>query len=327
MKLNLWNNPNDTLYYFYMYIINFINYYIMYLINLSLIISTYSIITINIHFFDPVNAFIINAIYWFFLGIMSTIGLGFGIHTGLLILFPLVTKVAITSTYCGNTNFDIYHKDSFLCIEKTNTEIGTLSIIKKVWVEIFFWALGTSFGEIPPYLISKYARINKQTSFDFTSFTNNKFLRFINKITIDLLLKYKFWTILVLSSYPNVMFDLCGIASGHYLIPFNDFLLGTIIGKCLIKTPLQCFILIKLFTSNLIENTILKLPKFISKPSIEYIDLYKQKLENPQEIYSNDKITYLWNSITILLFLYFIKSCIEIIANKEKDIQKQRIVK
>ena len=33
-------------------------------------------------------------------------------------------------------------------------------------------------------------------------------MKILNKITIDLLLKYQFWAILLLSSYPNAAFDL-----------------------------------------------------------------------------------------------------------------------
>ena len=78
-------------------------------------------------------------------------------------------------------------------------------------------------------------------------------MSFLNKITIDLLLKYRFG-LFYYYHHIQMLRLIYGIASGHYLIPFNEFISATIIGKSFIKTPLQCYLLIKLFISNSIEN-------------------------------------------------------------------------
>lgn len=39
-------------------------------------------------------------------GILSSIGLGTGMHTGLLFLFPHILKVSVAATECGNVDFD-----------------------------------------------------------------------------------------------------------------------------------------------------------------------------------------------------------------------------
>ena len=128
---------------------------------------------------------------------------------------------------------------------------------------------------------------------------------------------------MLLSSYPNAAFDLCGIAAGHYLIPFSEFISATIIGKAFIKTPLQSVLLIKLFTSDVIERTILKLPNFMSHTILELVTNYKLKLSKPDEIESEfgilTVISFLWNTIIVVLVFYFIKSMIETVANKEKN--------
>ncbi len=273
---------------------------------------------------------------------MSSIGLGFGVHTGFLILFPLIVKVALLSVECGNTNFNLYGNDAFNClsvnvsdsnisVNVSNSNIGisenvsnrntTYHIYSKIFIESMAWAIGTAFGEIPPYWISRFDRLNRTKSVDFTNFTNNRIMNFLNKITVDLLLKYRFWAILFLSSYPNVAFDLCGIASGHYLIPFKEFVSATVIGKAFIKTPIQCILLIKLFTGKQIDNLIQTLP--YSDTILGILDNYKRKLTN-KELNLDEGFTIvsvlslLWNT----MILYYCKSVIEIVANKEKNKKK-----
>ena len=274
-------------------------------------------------FLGLINNFLWDITYWFSLGVMSSIGLGFGVHTGFLILFPLISKVAIFANHCGNTNFTLYGEDSFNCIPNEENSASTFRIYSKIFIPSFVWAIGTACGEIPPYWISRFDRLNRTSSFDFNNFTQNKVMKILNKITIDLLLKYQFWAILLLSSYPNAAFDLCGIAAGHYLIPFSEFISATIIGKAFIKTPLQSVLLIKLFTSDVIERTILKLPNFMSHTILELVTNYKLKLSKPDEIKSEfgilTVISFLWNTIIVVLVFYFIKSMIETVANNEKN--------
>ena len=325
--MDLIKNPKITLYYFFQYFYQKTNYTnIKNLIYYTSFLGTYFFITNFLNIFQTLNFNIINFTYWFFLGVASSIGLGFGLHTGFLFLFPLVVKVAIMSTTCYD--FEIYGDRAFICNHSNMTliqdKISIYPIYKKIALESFAWAIGTAFGEVPPYLISRFDRLNRSNSFNFSSFTDNKFMSFLNKITIDLLLKYRFWAILLLSSYPNAAFDLCGIASGHYLIPFNEFISATIIGKSFIKTPLQCYLLIKLFISNSIENLIKRLPKIISKPTLNLVISYKNKLRYPDEIQNNgftflNLISIIWNLGILFLVIYFIKSIVETIAEKQKN--------
>ncbi|KAI4311271.1 hypothetical protein MLD38_036177 [Melastoma candidum] len=48
-----------------------------------------------------------------------------------------------------------------------------------------------------------------------------------------------FITVLLLASVPNPLFDLAGIMCGQFGVPFWEFFLATLVGKAIIKTPIQ----------------------------------------------------------------------------------------
>jgi hypothetical protein len=49
--------------------------------------------------------------------------------------------------------------------------------------------------------------------------------------------RHGFLGILLLASWPNAAFDLCGICCGHFQMPFWQFFGATLIGKALVKVP------------------------------------------------------------------------------------------
>lgn len=69
--------------------------------------------------------------------------------------------------------------------------------------------------------------------------------------------KYSFWTILACASIPNPLFDLAGITSGHFRIPFKTFFTATFIGKAIIKVHIQMLFIIAIFRKETL-NTIIK---------------------------------------------------------------------
>jgi uncharacterized membrane protein YdjX (TVP38/TMEM64 family) len=68
--------------------------------------------------------------------------------------------------------------------------------------------------------------------------------------------KYGFWAILACASIPNPLFDLAGITSGHFRIPFKTFFSATFIGKAIIKVHIQLFFVICLFRKESLEMLI-----------------------------------------------------------------------
>jgi uncharacterized membrane protein YdjX (TVP38/TMEM64 family) len=59
--------------------------------------------------------------------------------------------------------------------------------------------------------------------------------------------QHGFMGILLLASWPNAAFDLCGICCGAFLMPFWQFFGATLIGKGVIKVSGQAMFFVALF--------------------------------------------------------------------------------
>lgn len=59
--------------------------------------------------------------------------------------------------------------------------------------------------------------------------------------------QHGFYGILLLASWPNAAFDLCGICCGAFLMPFWEFFGATLIGKGVIKVSGQSLFFVALF--------------------------------------------------------------------------------
>jgi len=55
-----------------------------------------------------------------------------------------------------------------------------------------------------------------------------------------------FYGVLIMASYPNIAFDLCGIACGHFLMPFWTFFGATFLGKAVVRNGYQSIIYVML---------------------------------------------------------------------------------
>ena len=97
----------------------------------------------------------LSAIFWIVTGILSSIGFGTGLHTGLLFLFPYIIDISLASEECNSLNFDIIGEHKFQCKELNNTEVTLLGLFLKVLPTTLLWGLGTAIGEIPPYFLSR----------------------------------------------------------------------------------------------------------------------------------------------------------------------------
>ena len=208
-----------------------------------------------------INKAILFFIYWFSIGVLSTIGFGFGLQTGVLFLFPYIIN-----------NYDDTSNYAFV---KCYTECLPA---------IFFWGIGTAFGELPPYIVAKSNRLsndNKNDTFDLIE------KHFFYKKLKNCLQTYKFITIVLFASWPNLTFDMCGMLCGYYDFKIHEFLIPTIIGKSIIKAPIQSFVVLYIYSNNINYN------------------LKK----------NNGLILTLWNIFMLGLILYFIKNTIENIAS------------
>lgn len=142
-------------------------------------------------------------IMWFFAGILSSIGLGTGIHTGILFLTPWVINVASTSD-------------------------GIMVAWIKVLPAVISHGIGGAFGELPPYYLAN----------QIISRTENTYIKRSHTFMVKTLKKYGSIIIFLFAIWPNAFFDMCGLAAGVSEIPVATFLCATIAGKALIKSPL-----------------------------------------------------------------------------------------
>lgn len=204
--IELYENHKDT-----------ISYLIVLLVFYSSIINMF-------HSMYVLNTYVIFTIYWLFLGIMATIGLGTGMYTGTFYLFPYILEIKSQAQICNNLNFSI------LDLECKNNQVehyNNLQLLIKTMPPVLIWSLGSTLGEIPPYLMAKL--------------TKNDHEKYLNKSILNKLKKNAFTTITMLSVMPNFTFDMCGLASGFLDIPLSTFISAGFLGKGIIKSPLEAY--------------------------------------------------------------------------------------
>nr|XP_019941059.1 PREDICTED: vacuole membrane protein 1-like [Paralichthys olivaceus] len=117
--------------------------------------------------------------YWVSLGILSSVGLGTGLHTFLLYLGPHIASVTLAAHECGSVDFpEPPYPDQIICPQHVAPELssdaeavgvgsaaihGSISlwtIMSKVRLEAFMWGAGTAIGELPPYFMARAARLS-----------------------------------------------------------------------------------------------------------------------------------------------------------------------
>jgi vacuole membrane protein 1 len=197
-------------------------------------------------------------VWWVGLGILSSIGLGSGLQSGVLFLFPHIFKTCLAAQTCGTMDFDSAedmwfrsHSNLFKCpdvITPENTPVSFGGMWRKIILVCFLQSAGTAIGEIPPYWMTRAARLaaleagGSQASEIPEELEANSKYSLINKAKegmVWFLQSYGFLGVLIMASYPNIAFDLCGICCGHFLMPFWTFFLATFIGKAIIRNSYQ----------------------------------------------------------------------------------------
>ena len=216
--------------------------------------------------------------YWFILGILGSIWIGFGISTGALFLFPDIARKSIESD-----------TDNFY------------EIFQNVFPQFFAWSIGTAIGESSAYFLSTYYPL------DSIIYINNlKYGKCIYRCTKNMIIKYNIYAIFLLSCWPNITFDMCGYMCGQFKISYFKFICGTMLGK-FVKTIGQVILIIKFLISPEYTKYLLENIPYVGQKIIFLLDNYK---ENEQF----DIFNYIWYfcfsilSIFLLLKLKNIKS-------------------
>ena len=224
-------------------------------------------------------------VWWFGLGVLSSIGLGTGLHSGVLFLFPHILKVCRSAEACGQAGFDargnswfnMSGEELFDC--GVSTTVGDRSNAIPTFLEVWtaslpaaiVWGAGTAAGEIPPYWISYLAAVAGKENEELLELeaeetkAMNAYQKKVHDwkiFMLEFMKKHGFWGLVAMSAWPNAAFDLCGICCGTFLMPFWHFLGATTLGKALIKAPSQAAVFTTLFATS--SRT--KLVRLVSAP-------------------------------------------------------------
>eukprot|EP00485_Elphidium_margaritaceum_P007413 CAMPEP_0202689578 /NCGR_PEP_ID=MMETSP1385-20130828/4794_1 /ASSEMBLY_ACC=CAM_ASM_000861 /TAXON_ID=933848 /ORGANISM="Elphidium margaritaceum" /LENGTH=402 /DNA_ID=CAMNT_0049344721 /DNA_START=49 /DNA_END=1254 /DNA_ORIENTATION=- len=274
-------------------------------------------------------------LWWLVLGILSSIGLGTGMHSGLLFLFPWIAEVCMAAATCHSLEFDTFGEHQFVCDEKHVEAQSTVTfwgLFAKVYWPSFLWAAGTAIGEIPPYAVTLAARrAGKHDEFsDIQQDIGKNSKSWFNRMKlwmITFLEKYGFCAVLAFAAWPNMAFDMAGIACGHFEMPFWTFFGATFIGKACIKINLQIMFFITMFN----EKTLNKCIDYVENlgfPSIS--DAATEFFENQRHLILNDEkqtnkqtpvFKVIWMVIIAIFVCMFIASTISVFAQqKQKEI-------
>ncbi|XP_068652541.1 vacuole membrane protein KMS1-like [Aristolochia californica] len=221
-------------------------------------------------------------VWWVALGVASSIGLGSGLHTFVLYLGPHIALFTIKAMQCGRVDLKAAPYDTIQLergpswLDKACSEFGPpvfpslpdslvrvplSSILPQVQLEAILWGVGTALGELPPYFISRAARLSGRKmegmeDFDASSKdagTRTSCLSRLQHWLFSHSQHLDFFTILILASVPNPLFDLAGIMCGQFGIPFWEFFLATLTGKALIKAHIQTVFIISVCNNQLLE--------------------------------------------------------------------------
>lgn len=144
------------------------------------------------------------------LGILSTIGLGTGVHTRLLFLWPMIAAEGMTDRSFASVMWNVLPKS-------------------------IAHGIGASVGELPPYYMS-------QSLVSRLDLDNNTMYTW----TVDYVRDYGAWMVFGFAIWPNTFFDMCGIACGVTGISVQTFLVATIGGKALVRAPITAALIVSM---------------------------------------------------------------------------------
>ncbi|KAF4085923.1 hypothetical protein AMELA_G00100460 [Ameiurus melas] len=331
LSLVLWRKPLQTLQYSFLETIitlkewtwklwyrRFSVFFILVLF--SVFTTAYSIEGAHQTYVQYMEKKILWCAYWVGLGILSSVGLGTGLHTFLLYLGPHIASVTLAAYECGSVNFpEPPYPTQIVCPEEEGVpdSVSLWTIMSKVRLEACMWVVeggqdrrdafshfsasqegaGTAIGELPPYFMARAARLSgsEPDDEDYEEFEEmleqaesaQDFATRAKLAVQNMVQKVGFLGILACASIPNPLFDLAGITCGHFLIPFWTFFGATLIGKAVIKMHIQKLFVIITFSKHIVEQMVSLIGAIpgvgvsLQKPFREYLEAQRAKLHHP----------------------------------------------
>jgi len=281
--------------------------------------------------------YILWCLWWVGLGVLSSVGLGTGLHTFILYLGPHIAAVTMAAYECGTTDFPEPYPESIVCPEQspeTKAVITIWAIMSKVRIEAFCWGAGTALGELPPYFMARAHRLSgydsdeEEDEYDELQekIANKEEMGWFDRAKVGverLVEKVGFFGILACASIPNPLFDLAGITCGHFLVPFWTFFGATLIGKAVIKMHIQKIFIILAFNETLIETAVSYLSKIpgvgsrLEGPFKELLAKQKAKLHRKagaSEAVDTGVLGWIFEKFVVAMILYFVVSIINTLA-------------
>ncbi|EMS49094.1 hypothetical protein TRIUR3_14258 [Triticum urartu] len=297
------------------------------------------------------------------------VSLGSGLHTFVLYLGPHIALFTIKAVQCGRVDLKTAPYDTILLkqapswLDKKCSEFGSpmypssdhsvmipvIDLLPQVQLEAVLWGIGTALGELPPYFISRAARLSGSEleavkELDVAPSSEDGPIASTVNRTKRWLLSHSqhlnFFTILILASVPNPLFDLAGIMCGQFGIPFWEFFFATLIGKAIIKTHIQTLFIISLCNNQLLyflEKELIwifdHIPGFSATlPSvIAKLHSAKEKYLSPPVSVSpssqmedkqwNFSFALVWNTVVWLVLVNFF---IKIVTSTAQDYRKRQ---
>lgn len=252
-------------------------------------------------------------IWWVGLGVLSSIGLGTGLHTFVLFLGPFIAKLASVSSLCSIVPELKPSRWTFEYFEDcpSSGSSSLFNIIFAVQLESFLWGFGTVLGELPPYLVARGARYEDDQDYN----EEGKIKQFLR----EALQKYAFITLCLCASVPNPLFDLAGLMAGHFGIPFVEFFVATAIGKAIVKVQIQVFFVCLLFSGNRLEVFFGGIEKNFPFFGSFFTNIIKKQKNASFAKGGGERnvVGMVWEGFIVLMVMFFVVSLVNSVVKRE----------
>jgi membrane protein YqaA with SNARE-associated domain len=306
------------------------------------------------HIFREIEYFVADVIWWVGLGVLSSVGLGTGMHSGILFLFPHIFLTCAAAHLCGHTDFYTYpvnvfvgpRERTFQCISSPIASAGVTFLARFLKVALWatLWGAGTAVGEIPPYALSYAAAREGKKTDELNEVSKWDILNRMKNWTLDKIQRYGFWAILLLAAWPNMAFDLCGMACGQFMMPFWTFFGATLLGKAFFKANFQAAFFIMLFSGDNIQTFIRAGGRTISNavgidvaPRVESFVHVLDELQRKTALRASGKsedeaeksatiIQTVMSYFVVAAVAWFAMSIIDTFAQKEQELQDEALL-
>jgi len=287
---------------------------------------------------------VLRCAYWTGLGILSSVGLGTGLHTFILYLGPFIASVTLAAYECNSLSFpEPPYPNEIICPpNSTSTSnmastvaVSMWAIMSKVRWEAFMWGAGTALGELPPYFMARTARLSGEEP-DNEEYRD--FLQFLAaqegptdgkpglwdraKQQVErLVTSAGFFGILLCASIPNPLFDLAGITCGHFGVPFWTFVSATLIGKAVIKMHIQKMFVIVAFSEHHVDKYVAALSRVpyvgrsLQAPFKEFLRKQKASLHSVgAHETKTSRLQEVFGYVVLAMVIYFLVSIVNSMA-------------